>query len=126
MSSAECAIASPKYMMYVVLDKYDPKACADVCTSHSGCDACKATHTHHNIPNEPAHKLHPVNIYIQREPSVEPGISCPNPPAVAVTKCALYSEPVTKNDCINNGQEIGPLDSSDNPFKIIIRGSNGA
>jgi len=52
MYNAECAIASPKYMMYVVLDTYDPEACANFCTSHSGCDACKSkpTTTYHISP----------------------------------------------------------------------------
>ncbi|CAE7021930.1 hypothetical protein CFE70_003075 [Pyrenophora teres f. teres 0-1] len=101
---ADCAIASSKYMTYVALKEYDPKTCADKCDAHAGCDA--------------------FNIYIQREPGVQPSHWCPNPTAIAVTKCALYSEPVTKSQCTNEGQRIGPVDRHNRAFEVAIRGSN--
>lgn len=43
MTNASCAlVASNKYMTYVRMNSYDAQACADICSSHAGCDACKS------------------------------------------------------------------------------------
>ncbi|EDU48846.1 hypothetical protein PtrSN002B_002018 [Pyrenophora tritici-repentis] len=104
ITAADCAIASPKYMTYISLKHYNPTACAQACNMHAGCDG--------------------FNIYVQREPGVQPSQNCPNPTAIAVTRCALYSEPVTKSQCTNEGQKIGPVDYHNLPFEVAIRGSN--
>jgi hypothetical protein len=44
MTNRQCAISSTRYMMYVKMESYDPEACAEVCSRHSGCDSCKLQH----------------------------------------------------------------------------------
>ncbi|KAF1832653.1 hypothetical protein BDW02DRAFT_471228, partial [Decorospora gaudefroyi] len=105
LSNADCSISSTRYMMYVEMESYSPEACAEVCSQHSGCDS--------------------FNIYVQRDPSLVPGPECPNPSGIAVTRCALYSEPVQPDSCNNVGQEVGPADANGEAFKVAIRGSNG-
>ncbi|KAG9191233.1 hypothetical protein G6011_09321 [Alternaria panax] len=104
MNNANCAFSSNRYMLYVQLDSYSPETCAELCNGHGGCDS--------------------FNIYIQRDPSVVPGPACPNPAPIAVTKCALYSEPEEISSCTNFGQHVGPVDVNGEAFKVAIRGSN--
>jgi hypothetical protein len=44
VANAHCAVSSPKYMLYVAMDKYDPEKCASVCSQYHGCDGCKLKH----------------------------------------------------------------------------------
>jgi hypothetical protein len=76
----------------------------------------------------PQHQLNissPVNIYFQRNPSVEPAVACPNPTANTLVVCGLYSEPVNATEIVNKGQNRGPADANGQAFEVVIRGSNG-
>lgn len=43
MTNANCALsASNKYMTYVRMESYDAQVCANICSTHAGCDACKS------------------------------------------------------------------------------------
>jgi hypothetical protein len=67
----------------------------------------------------------PVNIYFQRNPSVEPAAGCPNPTANTLVVCGLYSAPLSATEIVNEGQNRGPVDSNGQAFEVVIRGSNG-
>jgi hypothetical protein len=60
-----------------------------------------------------------------RHPDIEPADACPNPNAVTVVRCSLYSDPVDANEAQNMGQIRGPVDSNGQAFQVLIVGSNG-
>ena len=66
-----------------------------------------------------------VNVYFQRNPSVSPGDDCPNPPAIVIARCGLYSEHIDAFDASNWGQPRGPPDANGEVFWVAVRGSNG-
>lgn len=59
-----------------------------------------------------------VNVYFERDPKVDPGKGCPNPPSTTYIKCALWGAPIRANDAINTGQYR-------DQFQVVIAGSNG-
>ncbi|CAO2655368.1 Nn.00g104320.m01.CDS01 [Neocucurbitaria sp. VM-36] len=97
-------IALNSYITYFDLSSYSPQECADNCASVNGCQA--------------------FNVYFERDPSVEPGDDCPNPPANILAKCALFSQPVQDFQATNYGQIRGPPDDNGDSFIVAIRGSN--
>ena len=52
-------------MGFTTLQTYDTQACASKCDKMNGCMA--------------------VNVYFERDPSLDPGTSCPNPSSVSLT-----------------------------------------
>ncbi|USW52209.1 hypothetical protein Slin15195_G055280 [Septoria linicola] len=86
------------YMGYSILDQYNQLECASRCDTMKGCQS--------------------FNIYFERDPSVDPTDSCPNPPSKVVIKCVYYGGPVTAASATNDGQW-----SKD--FHVVIAGSNG-
>ncbi|RMZ71091.1 Galactose oxidase [Pyrenophora seminiperda CCB06] len=85
-----------------MLSSYDPAGCASMCDSCNWCES--------------------FNISIQREPSADVTYDCHDPEAVAITKCILYSLPLTRQDCTYFYTNHGP---SDNDFISVVRASNG-
>lgn len=73
-----------------------------------------------NLANLRAFPLKKVNTYYQRNPSLVPAESCPNPEAIVHSRCAMYSESLTADQVANNGQNRGPM-----LFEVRMRGSNG-
>ncbi|KAI4715907.1 hypothetical protein E4T48_07913 [Aureobasidium sp. EXF-10727] len=85
------------YLGYRNLKSYDSQACADICTGTLGCMA--------------------FNIYIERDPSVDPGTGCRNPSSVIYAKCALWGSPLSSDSATNTGQTRAD-------FQVVIAGSN--
>lgn len=72
------------YMGYAVLNSYDTAQCAANCNSIVGCMS--------------------FNIYYERDPSVDPSDSTPNPSSQTVIKCVYWGGPVTAQSPTNVGQ----------------------
>lgn len=85
------------YLGYYNLDSYDTQACATKCTNTLGCMA--------------------FNVYVERDPSVEPGTGCTNPSSVIYAKCSLWGSPLSSDSATNTGQ----MRSS---FEVAVAGSN--
>jgi hypothetical protein len=58
------------YLTYKTLHTYDPEACAAFCDSEKFC--------------------YGFNIFFERDPTVEPGSGCADPPAQTNIKCSIY------------------------------------
>ncbi|GAM90385.1 hypothetical protein ANO11243_084280 [Dothideomycetidae sp. 11243] len=86
------------YMGYTTLDSYDTALCAKKCTALKGCSS--------------------INIYFERDPSVEPAAACPNPPSYTMIKCVFWGGPVNTANALNTGQWR-------QNFQVVIAGSNG-
>ncbi|KAK6088256.1 hypothetical protein SCUP234_00744 [Seiridium cupressi] len=86
------------YMGYTALSSYSAQTCADKCKAIAGCNA--------------------FNIYFERDPSLDPGSNCPNPPSTTVIKCVFWGGPVYSTNANNRGQWR-------NDFEVVIAGSNG-
>ncbi|KAI0136404.1 hypothetical protein BJ170DRAFT_727865 [Xylariales sp. AK1849] len=86
------------YMGYTALDGYDTELCASKCNAINGCSA--------------------FNIYFERDPTLDPGAACPNPPSTTVIKCVFWGGPVYSTNANNKGQYR-------NDFQVVIAGSNG-
>ncbi|KAI7355674.1 glycoside hydrolase [Hortaea werneckii] len=86
------------YMGYTTLQSYNPQQCASKCNAITGCVA--------------------INIYFERDPTVEPAAGCPNPASTTNIKCVFWGGPVTKENALNTGQYR-------NQFQVVIAGSNG-
>ena len=86
------------YLGYTTLNSYDVDECATRCTAIDGCSG--------------------FNIYFERDPSVNPGDSCPNPASTTVIKCAFWGSDVSPSCATNTGQYR-------HKFKVVIAGSNG-
>ncbi|KAI1505953.1 hypothetical protein F5X99DRAFT_427835 [Biscogniauxia marginata] len=86
------------YLGYTTLTSYDTEACATQCNSITGCLG--------------------YNIFFERDPSVEPGAGCSNPPSTTVIKCVFWGGYVEAANTKNEGQWRGD-------FHVVIAGSNG-
>ncbi|KAF2714882.1 hypothetical protein K504DRAFT_368264, partial [Pleomassaria siparia CBS 279.74] len=93
------------YIGHYTLYAYDPEICATYCAQIPECKA--------------------FNIYVARDPSLDPGPLCPNPPATANYKCALYSESIDEATVNNDGQRQPPADENGIEFYVKVRASNG-
>ncbi|KAK5707657.1 hypothetical protein LTR97_000195 [Elasticomyces elasticus] len=85
------------YMGYSVLDTYDTATCAARCNGIVGCSS--------------------VNIYFERDPSVDPTATCTNPASQTVIKCVYYGGPISAQSATNVGQWRYD-------FHVVIAGSN--
>ncbi|CZT20668.1 uncharacterized protein RCC_06526 [Ramularia collo-cygni] len=86
------------YLTYYVLDSYNPRTCAAYCDK---VDLCTA-----------------FNIYFERDPSVDPGTACPNPPSITNIKCTLWGSSISRETATNTGQYR-------EQFHVVVAGSNG-
>ncbi|KAF1834799.1 hypothetical protein BDW02DRAFT_475931, partial [Decorospora gaudefroyi] len=86
------------YLGYSTVESYDPSVCATKCDDKEGCLG--------------------FNIYVERDPSLNPGPECSNPDAVANIKCSFWGGPVYTNTATNTGQWR-------EQFEVAIAGSNG-
>jgi hypothetical protein len=92
------SVSASNYMGLYTLTSYDTLTCASLCDQAEGCIA--------------------FNIYIERNPSLDPAAACPNPPSTTNFKCTLWGVPVTLQEATNTGQWR-------NDFHVVITGSNG-
>ncbi|KAI5362244.1 hypothetical protein Slin15195_G058950 [Septoria linicola] len=86
------------YLTYYVLDKYSVTDCAKKCDA---VDLCTA-----------------FNIYVERDPSLNPGPACPDPKSVSNYKCALWGSDISAETATNVGQYR-------EKFHVVITASNG-
>ncbi|GAB7344076.1 hypothetical protein MBLNU457_1987t1 [Dothideomycetes sp. NU457] len=87
-----------QYLGFQQLESYNVSECVSACTSVQGCQA--------------------VNLYFERDPVVDPGLSCTNPTAATMVKCALWGGPIGPNQASDHGEYR-------NDFMVVIQGSNG-
>lgn len=85
------------YLGYHNLDSYDVNKCGSICTNTLGCMS--------------------FNLYVERDPSVDPGAGCENPPSVIYAKCALWGSPLSSDSAVNTG-------SMRTNFEVAVAGSN--
>jgi hypothetical protein len=86
------------YMGYTALDSYDVALCASKCDAIEGCSG--------------------INVFFERDPSLEPASSCPDPPSTTTIKCVFWGGYVAEENANNDGQWR-------NDFHVVIAGSNG-
>ncbi|KAF2165781.1 hypothetical protein M409DRAFT_55649 [Zasmidium cellare ATCC 36951] len=86
------------YMGFTTLSSYDTAECSKRCDAISGCQS--------------------INIYFERDPSIEPTAGCTNPASSTVIKCVYWGSPVTPDSTTNTGQWR-------KNFKVLVAGSNG-
>lgn len=92
------ANSAMNYLGYTVLTTgYDVDYCASKCTNKPGCLA--------------------FNIYFERDPTLEPGPTCENPPAFANIKCSFWGTGLDATTATNKGQYRAA-------FQVAIAGSN--
>lgn len=99
--------SSGTYLGLFFLKTYDPYLCQQRCDSHP--DGCTS-----------------FNLYFERDPSVDAGPSCPNPPSLTTIRCTLWKNTLmTQEGAGNEGQWRGPEDGTGEAFRVVIAGSNG-
>lgn len=86
------------YLGYVALDSYDTTLCASKCDEQESCQA--------------------INIFFERNPTLQVGSECPNPPSTTYIKCVFWGDLVTKDNTNNTGY-------TNNAFLVVAAGSNG-
>ncbi|KAI1102443.1 hypothetical protein F4804DRAFT_343232 [Jackrogersella minutella] len=87
------------YLGFDTVATYDTQDCATQCSSvWRGCQG--------------------FNIFFERDPSVQPGPNCRDPPSTTNIKCVYWGGDVSTETASNDGQYIGD-------FHVVIAGSNG-
>lgn len=98
--NSRAAISDPSYITfeYLTTSSYAVQYCANRCSNNVlGCKS--------------------FNIYYERDPTLDPGVNCPNPPSTTQIKCAYFAATVTSAQATNPGQFCAD-------FEIAIAGSN--
>ncbi|KAI4717469.1 hypothetical protein E4T48_06328 [Aureobasidium sp. EXF-10727] len=99
MSNLTASNSADKYMGFTLLPTYDVVSCVNQCNAISGCNS--------------------VNIYFERDPSVNPDSSaCQNPSSTVNIKCVFWGGAVVPANANNFGQWR-------ENFQVLIAGSNG-
>jgi hypothetical protein len=86
------------YMGLHTLPSYDTLGCSQYCDNTTLCTA--------------------FNLYIERDPSLNPTGNCSNPPSITNYKCTLWGSGVEPAAATNFGQIRGN-------FTVVVAGSNG-
>ncbi|KAK4623881.1 hypothetical protein CLAFUW4_05989 [Fulvia fulva] len=86
------------YLTYMILKQYDVNQCARLCDN---ADLCTS-----------------FNIYVERDPTLDPGPACPNPPSTTNIKCVLWGSSINRQTATNTGQYR-------QDFHVVIAASNG-
>jgi hypothetical protein len=86
------------YMGFTTLSSYDSNASAEKCNAITDCIA--------------------INIFFERDATLDVGPACPNPPSTTNIKCVFWGGPVSASNANNYGY-------TDNQFQVLIAGSNG-
>ncbi|KAJ9657908.1 hypothetical protein H2201_008017 [Coniosporium apollinis] len=95
---AKASVHANGYLGYDVVEVYDPSVCAAKCNSKVGCIG--------------------FNIFFERDPTLDPGVTCENPPAFTNVKCTYWGGPTSPETAVNKGQ-------TRSKFEVVIAGSNG-
>jgi len=80
----KAAVNANSYMGLYTLKTYDTVKCQQLCDAANLCTA--------------------FNMYFKRDPTVDPGDACPNPPSITNIKCTLWGSGVTTEAAVNAGQ----------------------
>ncbi|OBT98900.1 hypothetical protein VE01_02394 [Pseudogymnoascus verrucosus] len=97
-TNLQASVNAYGYMGYTTLNTYDTSQCAAQCSQMDSC--------------------YGFNIFFERDPSVEAGTGCMDPPSTTVIKCSFWGGYVAAENALNTGQW-----RSD--FHVVIAGSNG-
>ncbi|KAF4556160.1 Hypothetical protein D9617_1g080350 [Elsinoe fawcettii] len=97
-SGLQGATEGSGYLGYYTLKSYNPVLCQQWCDKTSGCTA--------------------FNIYIERDPTVNPAPACKNPASTSNIKCSLWGLEVSSTTATNRGQWRYD-------FQVAITASNG-
>ncbi|KAG9956696.1 hypothetical protein KCU61_g9638, partial [Aureobasidium melanogenum] len=89
---------SYSYLGFTNLASYDVQACASKCDAIRGCAG--------------------INIFFERDPTLEPADACPNPSSTTTIRCVFWGGYVAAANVKNKGQWR-------NKFHVVIAGSNG-
>lgn len=92
------SVSQSSYLGVNTLTSYNTTACASLCDSTSPCTA--------------------FNVYIERDPAVDPGKNCTNPPSAPSYFCTLWGSSVNSSTATNYGQYR-------ESFHVEITASNG-
>ncbi|WPH00365.1 Hypothetical protein R9X50_00319200 [Acrodontium crateriforme] len=103
------SVTQNSYLTFYTLHSYNVSQCASLCDNTDLCTA--------------------FNIYVERDPSVNPsnndstaptvwGYDCPNPPSITNYKCSLWGSDVSAASATNYGEYR-------EQFHVVIAGSNG-
>ena len=106
-----------EYLGFTTLSAYDTDSCAAYCDTIEGCSAfniCKCLE-----PIEMSSLIGFLTLAdFERDPTLEPGPGCSNPPSSTVIKCVFWGGPVVPDNTGNGGQYR-------DKFHVVIAGSNG-
>jgi len=78
------SVSADKFLGVRTLGSYDPFTCADYCDKTTGCSA--------------------FNIFFERDPTLDPGEYCPDPPGTPNIKCTLWGVLLDSTMATNTGQ----------------------
>lgn len=92
------AVTANTYLGLTTFTTFDVAQCGALCDSTQLCTG--------------------FNIYIERDPSVNPSDDCPIPGSITNYKCTLWGSGVNSASATNSGQMR-------NQFQVVITGSNG-
>lgn len=92
------SISENGYLGLYTLTSFNTIQCQEYCDAAPGCVG--------------------INIYIERDPSVNPAAGCPNPTSTINYKCTLYGNQVSAAAATNMGQWR-------TQYEVVIAGSNG-
>ncbi|EPS39785.1 hypothetical protein H072_6239 [Dactylellina haptotyla CBS 200.50] len=86
------------YRGLTTIQSYDITACATLCDKKAQCLG--------------------FNLYVERDPSLDPGVGCPNPSPITNYKCTLWSFPFLDGAADNTGE-------TRKEFKVVLAASVG-
>ncbi|KAF3919021.1 hypothetical protein ABW21_db0200521 [Orbilia brochopaga] len=86
------------YLGFTTINSYDINFCKTKCDTKTGCLG--------------------FNLYVERDPSLDPGAGCPNPSPITNYKCVLWGFPFQAGAADNIGQ-------TRTSFKVVIASSVG-
>ncbi|RAL61416.1 hypothetical protein DID88_009346 [Monilinia fructigena] len=86
------------YLGYKTMESYDTEGCAFFCDQQEGCIA--------------------FNLYLERDPTVDPGSNCTNPASTTNFKCVKWGVQISDKTATNIGQYR-------QNFHVVVSGSNG-
>ncbi|KAM3081134.1 hypothetical protein ACMFMF_003051 [Clarireedia jacksonii] len=92
------SVSGTTYLGLSTYTSYDVAKCGEHCNSTSLCTG--------------------FNIFVERDPSVDPSANCSNPASITNYKCTLWGSSADEKMATNHGQ-------SRDGFKVVIAGSNG-
>lgn len=93
----QASVSACSYMGYKTYKSYDVNQAAADCKAITGCKS--------------------FNIFFERDPTLDPGPNCPNPPSTTVIKASFWGVPIGLPSATNKGQWR-------NNFQVVIAGSN--